>query len=175
VVTSKDANLTKSHIRYLESRLLAAADKMGRARLDNDTRPSPPPLPESDKSDMEKFLRNLSIILPVLGFDFFWTPNPETTTAQDGPQGGVEVVLGTDSARGPFARGTYRDGHVTVVGGSKAHADAPQSTNIYRGQRQAHIETYFTLGGPNADPQRCLPLPWTKSHTTQQRDYAKAC
>jgi hypothetical protein len=55
VVTSKDANLTKAHIRYLESKLIASAEKMGRTKLDNGTRPSPPPLPEADQSDMEKF------------------------------------------------------------------------------------------------------------------------
>lgn len=139
VVTSKDANLTKAHIRYLESRLIAAAEKMGRAKLQNGTRPAPPPLPEADQSDMERFLRNLSILLPVLGFDFFWTPRvePAPVAGQPAPVA-VELYLGPEQATA-LARATYQDGRVTVLARSKARADAPQSINHYRGQRDAHI------------------------------------
>lgn len=139
VVTSKDANLTKAHIRYLESKLIASAEKMGRAKLDNGTRPPPPPLPEADQSDMEKFLRHLSILLPVLGFDFFWTPRVETPPPPGQPvPAALELFLGTDISSA-LAYANFQDGRVTVLAGSHARADAPQSTNQYRGQRQAHI------------------------------------
>lgn len=35
IFVSKDENLTKAHIRYLESRLLLEAKKVGRYRLEN--------------------------------------------------------------------------------------------------------------------------------------------
>lgn len=53
VLTSKDANLTKAHARYLESRLITLAQQANRSRLVNSTAPAPLPLPESDVSDME--------------------------------------------------------------------------------------------------------------------------
>jgi Domain of unknown function (DUF4357) len=67
VITSKDANLTKSHGRYLESRLIELATEAGRVTLENGTAPPKPPLPEADISDMDEFLAQLHVVLPVLG------------------------------------------------------------------------------------------------------------
>lgn len=70
VVTSKDQNITKAHGRYLESRLIAIAAEAGRASLANSTAQPPQPLPEADQSDMEFFIGQIRLILPVLGFEF---------------------------------------------------------------------------------------------------------
>lgn len=67
LVTSKDSNITKAHARYLESRLIAMADTAGRATMENSDRPPIPPLPEADRSDMDYFLDQLQIVLPVIG------------------------------------------------------------------------------------------------------------
>lgn len=67
VITSKDTNLTKSHGRYLESRLISLAAQAGRVTLENGTAPPVPSLPEADASDMDYFLSQLQIMLPVLG------------------------------------------------------------------------------------------------------------
>jgi hypothetical protein len=67
LITSKDTNLTKSHVRYLESRLIELAQQAGRVTLENGTTPPRPRLPEADVSDMEYFLGELQIVLPVLG------------------------------------------------------------------------------------------------------------
>ncbi|MEQ7845679.1 GIY-YIG nuclease family protein [Nocardioides kribbensis] len=69
VITSKDANLTKAHGRYLESRLIALAFQAGRVVLDNGTTPPPQSLPEAHSSDMDYFIDQLQIVLPVLGID----------------------------------------------------------------------------------------------------------
>jgi hypothetical protein len=66
-ITSKDTNLTKSHGRYLESRLISLATKAGRVSLENGTAPPLPALPEADASDMDYFVVQLQIVLPVLG------------------------------------------------------------------------------------------------------------
>ena len=68
IFVSKDENLTKAHIRYLESRLLLEAKKVGRYRLEN-ANSSNPKLPESDREDMEVFLSRIQQVLPVLGSD----------------------------------------------------------------------------------------------------------
>jgi hypothetical protein len=69
-VTSKDPNITKAHVRYLESRLVEMVNASGRANLANGNEPSAKSLPESDKADMEYFLEQIELILPVVDFNF---------------------------------------------------------------------------------------------------------
>ena len=64
---SQDENLTKAHVRYLESRLLSEAAKVHRFTLENQAGGSK--LPESDREDMEVFLSRIRQLLPVLGSD----------------------------------------------------------------------------------------------------------
>ncbi len=70
LVISKDLNLTKGHVRYLESRIIEKGHASDRARLFNVTAPPLPPMPEPDAADMEGFLSHVELVLPVLGFDF---------------------------------------------------------------------------------------------------------
>ena len=65
---SKDENLTKAHVRYLESRILAEAAKVNRFTLEQN-QAGGSRLPESDRGDMEVFLHRIRQLLPVLGFD----------------------------------------------------------------------------------------------------------
>jgi len=76
---SKDENLTKAHIRYLEGKLLALAKTAGRAVLVN-TQGSGSRLPESDRGEMEVFLEKINQLLPVLGIDLL-VPMAGSTTA----------------------------------------------------------------------------------------------
>ncbi len=68
VFVSKDENLTKAHIRYLENRLLNEARMVGRYALENNNT-TKPKLPESDREDMEVYLSRIRQVLPVLGSD----------------------------------------------------------------------------------------------------------
>lgn len=70
---SKDENLTKAHIRYLEGRLIEIAKEVGRAIVMNG-QGSGSKLPESDREDMEVFLGKVQQILPVLGVESFVKP-----------------------------------------------------------------------------------------------------
>ena len=65
--TSKDDNLTKGHIKYLESRLIELAASAKRYRITNSTSPLPSPLPRPDKDAMEEFLIAVRTLLAVLG------------------------------------------------------------------------------------------------------------
>jgi hypothetical protein len=65
---SKDENLTKAHVRYLEGRLIDQAKKAGRADVKNN-QASGSKLPESDREDMEIFLGKVHQLLPVLGVE----------------------------------------------------------------------------------------------------------
>lgn len=67
---SKDELLTKTQIKYLESRLIQLAFDAKTAQIDNGNSPSLPTLHEADISDMEYFLEQIKLILPVMGFKF---------------------------------------------------------------------------------------------------------
>jgi hypothetical protein len=80
VFVSKDENLTKAHIRYLEGRLIEEATKVGRYELFND-QTSGAKLPEADREDMEVFLERVRQLLPVLGCTILVPINsPQRTT-----------------------------------------------------------------------------------------------
>jgi hypothetical protein len=66
VFVSKDENLTKAHVRYLEYRLLTEAAQVARFTLEQN-QASGSRLPESDREDMEVFLSRIRQLLPVLG------------------------------------------------------------------------------------------------------------
>ncbi len=68
VFVSKDENLTKAHVRYLESQLLSEATQIGRYTLEQN-QAGGSKLPESDREDMEVFLERIRQLLPVLGSD----------------------------------------------------------------------------------------------------------
>lgn len=117
VVTSKDANLTKAHGRYLESRLITLATSAGRVSLENSTGPTVPALPEADASDMDYFISQLQIVLPVLGVNAIRVPLTKSATpasaATESPVFRLrQTKLGVD------ARAQQIDGEFTMLAGS---------------------------------------------------------
>lgn len=81
VFISKDQNLTKAHIKYLEKKLYSLArESIGTLRVRNESEPSGSKLPESDMADMEVFLENMIFTLGALGLGYFTirTAIPET-------------------------------------------------------------------------------------------------
>jgi hypothetical protein len=127
VVTSKDANLTKGHVKYLESRLIEITKDVGRCDLLNGTNPEYAGLPEADRSDMEFFVDQVRTLLPVLGFDFL-RAGPKPQNAVTGAQVGTGPVLADMSPvltaniakHGVAARGREIDGEFVVFKGSLA-------------------------------------------------------
>jgi predicted GIY-YIG superfamily endonuclease len=92
MVISQDENLTKSHIRYLEKRLIERAKQNG-TRLKNANEGYETTLPEAEQSDMEYLIEQLSLVLPLLGLDFL-KPLPPPKTQVKLPQNAddAEVV-----------------------------------------------------------------------------------
>jgi hypothetical protein len=127
VLTSKDANLTKAHARYLESRLITLAQQANRARLMNGTAPAPLPLPESDVSDMEYFIAQAKIALPVLGVNLLRNTAVSLTPSNPaGPVSAQPIVSPLFEMRlkkyGILATAQEVDGEFTVLEGSLARA-----------------------------------------------------
>lgn len=71
VIVSSDDNLTKAHVRYVESQLIRMAREAGKVSLANDREPDFQRLPEADRADMDFFVRQVGLVLPTLGFDLF--------------------------------------------------------------------------------------------------------
>jgi hypothetical protein len=117
VITSKDTNLTKSHGRYLESRLISLATRAGRVTLENGTAPPIPAMPEADASDMDYFLSQLQIVLPVLGVNAIRVrPSKPRATAVETTE---SPVFHLRNARvGVDARAQQIDGEFTMLTGS---------------------------------------------------------
>ena len=81
VFTSKDQNLNKAHVKYLEARLVELADNIKRCELDNGNNPTAPTLSEADTADAESYLTDMLLCLPIMGVSFFEKPKaPERTT-----------------------------------------------------------------------------------------------
>lgn len=126
VITSKDSNLTSAHVRYLESRLVRLAKAVGRTPLINGNEPSGgADLPEADASDMDYFVEQVRILLPVLGIDLFRgrtqrtaATAPTTPESADVPPEEVSPVFVLTTRSGVDARAQVVDGEFTVLAGS---------------------------------------------------------
>lgn len=76
---SKDENLTKAHIRYLEGKLIEKARQVNRALVMNG-QGSGSKLPESDREDMEVFLEKIYQLLPVLSVELLVSASGKAAT-----------------------------------------------------------------------------------------------
>lgn len=68
IFTSKDENLTKSHIKYLESTLINLSKKADRYSLENGNTPTESSLPRADRDAMKEFVENARMVLGILGY-----------------------------------------------------------------------------------------------------------
>jgi hypothetical protein len=123
VFVSKDENLTKAHIRYLESRLLAEATQIGRFALEQN-QATGSKLPESDREDMEVFFDRIRQLLPVLGSDIL---APIAQPASKSTPGGMLYCR----LKGAEARGQRTPNGFVVFRGSTAVLEDRPSVQNY--------------------------------------------
>lgn len=119
LISSSDDNLTKAHVRYLESQLIKTARAVGRATVENNTAPDGVQLPEADVAVMDEFLANLHTVLPVLGINLLRGRGTSKTSrdAVAEPSASPVFVLAVPKA-GISARAQEIDGEFTVLAGS---------------------------------------------------------
>ncbi|MFO0839588.1 MAG: GIY-YIG nuclease family protein [Phycisphaerae bacterium] len=146
-IVSKDENVTKAHARYLESRLIQLANEANRARVMNGTAPPTPPLPEADVADMEYFLEQVVMMMPVLGFGFL-QPSPRVEPA---PVVVQESPLFRLSAAGVRAEARVINGQFVVLKGATARKQGVESWTSYRGLRDELVQSGRLVEG--SDPQ----------------------
>jgi len=80
--SSKDENLTKAHIKYLEGKLIDSGQEAGRAIIAN-SQASGAKLPESDQAEMDVFLSRMLRLLPVMGTSIFTPSATEEVKAKE--------------------------------------------------------------------------------------------
>ncbi len=110
--SSKDDNLNKAHVQYLESRLIEIASKARRCTLDNANQPTLPSFSESDAADAEGFLEEMLLCFPVLGLSVFSAATESAAHAAS-----PDMFLTT---RGTKARGRETSEGMLVFKGSDA-------------------------------------------------------
>jgi hypothetical protein len=118
VITSKDTNLTKSHGRYLESRLICLATEARRVTVENGTAPLVPSLPEADASDMDYFLSQLHIVLPVLGVNAIRVKPANMRTDPTSAPTESPIFRLKNAKAGVDAQAQQIDGEFTMLAGS---------------------------------------------------------
>ena len=121
--TSKDENLTKAHVKYLEARMVELANDAGRVELENSTSPQRPALPRADRDAMEEFLDPARILLAALGFPLLQPvvkkddTGDRTAAGSSGPLADVRLFFDVPK-RGVKAEGASTDEGFVVFAGS---------------------------------------------------------
>lgn len=129
VFVSKDENLTKAHIRYLEGVLIERANQNGSAIVMNATG-SGAKLPESDAAEMDIFLEKCLQLLPVLGISDF---NEKVDQASQSKE------LLYCRIKGLTATGKRTASGFVVFAGSQAVQEHRPSANHIREKRERMI------------------------------------
>jgi hypothetical protein len=119
--TSKDEQLNKAHVQYLESRLIQLAPHPKRCVLDNGNVPSQPTLSEADIADAEGFLAEMLLCFPLLGVNVF-SPMAAVTKHD------TRLFL---SGRGAETEGAETPEGFVVVAASTAAASEVESGHGY--------------------------------------------
>ncbi|CAG7636284.1 GIY-YIG nuclease family protein [Rhodococcus opacus] len=155
VLTSKDSNLTKAHVRFLEAKLIEMARGANRSEVtngNNGTTGTESLLPEADRSDMQYYLSQAQIVLPVLQVNVFRsTASPAAPfTGEPSALDDVSQVVFVAGLKGEqWALAHEVDGEFTVLEGSRAKLWSGTTTS-YKALQQKLIND-GTLR-PDADP-----------------------
>lgn len=80
---SKDDNLNKAHIKFLEFSLHQKAHEVGRCQLNNTNTPNCPAISEPDQAAMSEFSENLQLLVGTMGFKFFQKLTKARVTKSD--------------------------------------------------------------------------------------------
>lgn len=100
VFISKDDNLNKAHIKYLENRLHEIASSANRYELINNQKPTQSSISESDKAEMEEFLSNILTLVSTLGYNAFEQIRQADTKVQLDKEEDLFYINATRGANG---------------------------------------------------------------------------
>lgn len=134
--SSKDDNLTKSHVLWLESALINLATSAKRTTLSNGTAPVIKSLSKAEQATMLEFLENLELVAQTAGFTYFTKAKIRTT----GPTPASRFSLHKVN-QGIKAQAIQTDEGFVVLAGSRASGHATDALGKgYAQQREELIE-----------------------------------
>lgn len=122
VFISKDENLNKAHIKYLENRLHDIAKSANRYKIDNSIIPTQSSISESDRAEMEEFIEYIKMIVNTLGHKVF------DEKREFKPKQKQEIFF-IKAARGADGQGEPTSDGFVVFRNSRASATTVSSVN----------------------------------------------
>ncbi len=112
VFISKDENLNKAHIKYIENKLYEKAKAANRYDVLNGNIPPMPSISEADRAEMDEFISNLEMLVNMLGHKLF-VEIKDTSETNDGE------ILYIKGARDANAKGVQTQEGFVVLQGSR--------------------------------------------------------
>jgi hypothetical protein len=166
--TSKDENLTKSHVKYLEARLVGVARLAGRYIVENHTTPQESGLPRADRDAMDEFAANVRTVLGVLGHRVLEPLLSTRGTSAPPTEASTVSARSNTTARvtdlylrlgGIEARAVLEDDELIVLEGSSAASEVAQSLSLgYRAIRDKLVSAEILV------PDEYSQLKFSRNH-----------
>lgn len=189
VISSDKGPLEAGQVNFLEARMVDEVRKIGRAKVENDVTPKIPLLREAAEANMNRFLRGLWEILPLIQInDFVDDTKPTTFPHEQLPkfemkvphQGGTAIAV-LDKNRGKFivkegshARGSWvgqssgnehlKDLHAELLKEGKLELG---SDNIYRFTVDYEFNSVSAAAKVIAGTPRHGPTTWKELGTSR--------
>ena len=116
VFISKDENLNKAHIKYIENKLYEKAKATNRYFVMNGNIPPMPSISEPDRAEMDEYISNLMMMVNTLGHKLFEEIKDNTEINQN-------EMFSIEAARGAKAKGVQTQEGFVVLKGSKIATD----------------------------------------------------
>ena len=135
VFISKDENLNKAHIKYLESRLHNLACDVGRFQIENGNIPTKSSISEADQAEMEEFIEYIRMLINTMNFKVF-----EPLIEENSKLKNKDLYL--KGARGASGRGKRTtDGFVVFKGSEMASSIVPSFPKGFKSLREQLIKS----------------------------------
>lgn len=132
VFISKDENLNKAHVKYLESKLYDIAKSVKRYTIINSSTPTCPAISESEQAVMTEFISNLRILINTLGY--------KVLEPLADPKEKQKNLYFIKAARGANGKAVVTNEGVVVIEGSEiATSTVPSMASAFVNQRQKLI------------------------------------
>lgn len=134
VFISKDDNLNKAHIKYLENRLHDNAKSANRYKIENSITPTQSSISESDKAEMEEYIENIKMLVNTLGHKVF-DEKREFKPKQKQESFAIKAARGADAQGEPTS-----DGFVVFKGSKATETTVASITQNFINLRQRLID-----------------------------------
>ena len=134
IFISKDENLNKAHIKFLEFSLHQDATEAGRYKIFNTNTPNCPAISEAEQAVMTEFSENLQLLVGTLGYKLFEKLNKIKVSKHD------QYFI--SAARGAQAAGILTsEGFVILKDSQVASSEVPSTPEAVKEKRKNLVES----------------------------------